>query len=291
MREYQISVVVPVYNGENTIKACIESIDHTNAEVIIVDDGSKDSTYSICKEYEKVNSNIRALHKENQGVALARKYGVEHASGKYIMFIDADDCYTPNTITRVLEVIKKYDNPDLIRFRYQKIPNGYDQYKYFPEQELFIKKEEFKEKVYPMFLDGYMLNAVWSNCVKRDLLTRIYGLSDKINVGYGEDLLLNLDIFSSIDNAVFIEDILYKYIYREGSITNTKSPEKLLKNLEDGIRVYSKLYEYLYKWDMFDQEYIKIVKEKINKTIDVITEKITEAERLRMEGYLECGRI
>lgn len=263
MRENLISVIIPAYNGMNTILNCIESIKSNTVEIIIVDDGSKDETLNICLELEKKHDNIKVFYQENQGQAVARACGIKNATGKYLMFLDCDDCYEANTISKVTEIIKKYDEPDLIRFRYKKIPDGYEQYKYFSEQEKLINKSDFKSAVYPMFLNSYMLNAVWTNCVKREIVNEIYSLEDMEDIKFGEDLLLNLEIFSTIKNVVFIEDVLYKYIYNTNSTTNVKDEKRVLRNLMDSIKVYTKLYEYLIKWDMYNEENVKLASKKI----------------------------
>lgn len=271
MNEKLISIIIPAYNGEDTIKRCIESINSSNVEIIIVDDGSQDNTLNICKEYEMKNENIKVFHQKNKGQFSARNLGIKNSTGKYVMFMDCDDYYLDNTISRIQEIIEKYCEPDLIRFRYKKTPDGYLQYEYFNEHEKVIKKENFKEQVYPMFINGYMLNAIWTNCVKREVLYKIK-LDDK-TIKFGEDLLLNLEIFSNIDKAVFIEDVLYNYEYRSNSITNSTDEKKKLKKLEDCMDVYLNLYEYLLRWNMYNIENINIIKNRIKSEITKILEK------------------
>lgn len=267
-----ISVIIPTYNAENTIQKAIESVQGQNIEIIIVIDGATDNTLKICQDIK--NDNIKILEQENQGPFEARRTGINIAQGKYIMFLDSDDCFVENTISKIEEIIKKYDEPDLIRFRYKKEPNGYEQYKYMEEDEKQVLKDNFSEEVYPMFLNGYMLNALWTNCVKKEVI-------DKVNlthntVRYGEDLLLNLDIFSNIKNVVFINDVLYKYTYQENSITNSRKIKRLLNNLEDSVKVYTTLYTYLEKWGMSTKENIDIVNKRVVKESSQIIKIIKE---------------
>ena len=89
-----ISVIIPVYNGEKYIKRCIESIKKQtfyNWEVILVDDGSKDKTGEICDKYAGEDIRIKVIHKSNEGVSIARNVGINNATGDYITFIDSDD--------------------------------------------------------------------------------------------------------------------------------------------------------------------------------------------------------
>ena len=187
------------------------------------------------------------------------------------MFLDSDDKYKKNTITKVLELIKKYKNPDLIRFRYERVPNGYEQYKYFNEEEVLIEKQDFINKVYPMFLEGYMLNSMWGSCIKKEIFNKV---CDKNNIMYGEDLLQNLEVFSNINNVVFTNEILYEYSYSQNSATTTKDIKKNIKKLEDTIFVYSLLHEYIKRWNMDTVENIRTVNNRIKIETKIIIEII-----------------
>lgn len=271
-----ISVIIPAYNSETTIEECIKSISGENVEIIVVIDGATDNTLKVCKDLQKSVKDMKIVEQQNQGPFKSRETGIKNAKGKYIMFLDADDCYFENTITRVRELIKKYNEPDLIRFRYRKMPNGYDQYKYIELDEEEIKKKDFSKRVYPMFINGYMLNALWTNCVKREIIENIKTPID--NIRYGEDLVKNLEIFSNIESVVFTNDVLYQYNYMENSMTNKKTLSNILGNLSDAIELYSLLHIYLLKWNMYSIENIQAVNKRIQKEANILIDRINEAE-------------
>ena len=270
--EKLISVIIPAYNAENTIEKCINSIKADDVEIIVVIDGATDKTEEVCKMIN--NKNLKIIKQENKGAYEARKNGIQNAKGKYIMFLDSDDTYTKNTIVRIKEIILKNPKLDLIRFRYKKYPDGYEQFKYFEENEKLVLKKDFQQEVYPMFLNSYMLNALWTNCIKKEVFNR-FSISHS-NIKYGEDLILNLEIFSNIDNALFLEDVLYNYNYRSDSITNTPEKNKIYGKLEDTINVYSKLYTYLVKWNMTNESNLKIIDERLLKETKVIIELLKQ---------------
>lgn len=189
-----------------------------------------------------------------------------------MMFLDADDRYKDNTISRMLEIIKKFQYPDLIRFRYEKIPDGYKQYPYQDKNEKKIESENFQNEVYPMFLEGYMLNAMWLNCVKTEIVKKTKICNQ--NLKYGEDLLQNLELFSHIKNVVFINDILYEYIYRSGSSTTNKATLHILKKLQDAIQVYSSLHVYLKRWGMDSVSNVNLINKRIKKETDILIEEL-----------------
>ena len=111
MENYEkVTVVVPVYNVEKYIGKCIESIikqNYKNIEIILIDDGSKDSSGKICDQYAKKDTRIKVIHKENNGVSSARNSGIDNATGKYICFVDGDDYVMNDYIEYMLELIKK----------------------------------------------------------------------------------------------------------------------------------------------------------------------------------------
>lgn len=274
--EKLISVIIPCYNANKTIERAIKSINDKDVEIVVVIDGVTDNTeQTILNLQEK---NIKIVKQPNKGQFVARKNGIINSTGKYIMFLDADDYYCLNTIQNIKDLIVKYREPDLIRFRYEKVPSAYEQYKYFEEEEKILEKKDFQKNVYPMFIDGYKLNALFTNCVKSEILKQIELANDDLR--YGEDLALNLEIFLKINNAVFTNKILYKYVATEDSITRNRSSEKWIKNLEDCITVYTSLNNYLIKWNMITEENLIKVSHRIEKESRNIIEIIKKCKKL-----------
>lgn len=106
----KVSIIVPVYGVERFLPQCIESLinqTYEDLEIILVDDGSKDNSGKICEEYAKTDNRIKVHHKTNGGLTSARNYGIEHASGEWIMHVDGDDWIEPNTIERLVEKAEK----------------------------------------------------------------------------------------------------------------------------------------------------------------------------------------
>ena len=272
MSERLISVVIPVYNEEEYIRRSIESINSDLVEIVIVNDGSTDNTLEVCREYEAKYDNIKVFTQENQGQNAARYRAIKEASGEYIMFLDSDDSYNPNTVSRVIETIEKYNHPDIIRFRYQMLPKGTLQDQYFEEQEKYVEKKDFKELVYPMFIDSYRLNALGMDCVKKSLIDSIGNEGSEVR--FGEDMLANLKMFTKANNAVFLKDVLYNYIFNEKSTTKTNNKYKLASNLEDLVVILTRLYRYLIEWDLCTTENMTYIENKFKKETGVILTRL-----------------
>ena len=108
-----ISVIIPVYNVEKTLKRCVDSVleqSYVNIEIILVDDGSTDRSTEICERYAENFSNIRVLHQENSGPSEARNNGVKIAKGEYIIFLDSDDWWESDFILKCMKKNQKSEN-------------------------------------------------------------------------------------------------------------------------------------------------------------------------------------
>ena len=116
----KISIIVPVYNIENYIGECVNSIieqDYTNYELLLIDDGSKDSSGKICDELSNNNENIVVVHKKNGGLSDARNAGIERANGEYIMFVDGDDfLYDNKCLSKIAKCIDE-TSADVIQYK------------------------------------------------------------------------------------------------------------------------------------------------------------------------------
>lgn len=128
--EYKVSVIVPVYNVEQYLRDCLDSllaqtIDHDQMEVLLINDGSTDNSLAICEEYAELFSCFKLFSKENEGLSATRNYGIERAKGKYLMYIDSDDMFTPETVKAVTDFFDTvYDEVDLVTYLDQPYRNG-----------------------------------------------------------------------------------------------------------------------------------------------------------------------
>ena len=114
-----LSIIVPVYNVEKTLNRCVDSIlmqIGEDAEILLIDDGSRDSSVKIADQYADEHENVRVFHKQNGGLSDARNYGLKHALGQYILFVDSDDELAVNTIESLLVIAAKHPEFDIVEF-------------------------------------------------------------------------------------------------------------------------------------------------------------------------------
>ena len=117
-----VSIIVPIYNSEKYLRPCIESLcnqSHADIEIILVDDGSSDSSGAICDDFANKDPRIKVVHKQNGGVSAARNDGLDMACGKYIMFVDSDDFLHPQAMEICFSFAEK-DSSDLVAFTYDR---------------------------------------------------------------------------------------------------------------------------------------------------------------------------
>ena len=117
MSSPKVSVIVPVYNAEERLKTCIESIlvqTNDDFELILVNDGSTDNSLAVCKEYASKDTRVRVIDKENSGAGETRNAGLDVATGEYIIFVDADDTIVPEMLDELLGLIKGNDDIDMV---------------------------------------------------------------------------------------------------------------------------------------------------------------------------------
>lgn len=210
----KISVIVPIYNVEKYLEKCLDSIlnqTYRYLEVILVNDGSTDSSKNICLHYEKLDERILLVSQENKGLSAARNKGLELATGDYIIFIDSDDYIAENMLEILINNIMEYD-ADIATCG---IYNVYIDKK----QALYEKKEKYvcdAEEAYRQILIGKKVPA--SICNKLIKRTCISGLSFPQGKHY-EDAFFHVDLMQRVKYVCIDTEPLYYYVHRSGSIT------------------------------------------------------------------------
>ncbi|UIK34918.1 glycosyltransferase [Lactobacillus amylovorus] len=213
-----ISVIVPVYNVESYIDKCIKSIvgqTYSNLEIILVNDGSTDNSLMQCIKWGKKDSRIIVYDKKNGGVSDARNYGIKHAHGKWIMFIDSDDWVSPYFCEFALCAVAS-TNSDLGMFRYTKVDSekDLDVSKLSNENYQNLKK---KEAISLILDDSQVGNYAMNKIYKKDLFKKY-----QFQVGKTfEDIGLIYKIVDEAKRCVFIDCSLYYYFQRKNSLMHS----------------------------------------------------------------------
>ena len=210
----QISIIVPVYNTARYISRCIDSIlaqSFTDFELILVNDGSIDNSGIICDEYAQKDNRITVIHKENSGTSSARNCGLETASGKYITFIDSDDCILPNYLADIC-----YDY-DLVICGVETIGN--EKVIDFSNREGVLSNKSEIGNWFIADCNMLYLTAIWSKLFRRDIITDNQLKFDTMLVR-GEDTIFVYNYLCHCKNIKLVQSASYHYYI------NTLNPDK-----------------------------------------------------------------
>lgn len=221
MTEPLVSIIVPIFNVEEYVSECVESIikqSYRNVQIILVDDGSTDKSGEICEKYALQDIRIEVIHQKNMGLVSARKSGLQKAIGKYIGFVDGDDYIKPNMYGELIKEIERHD-ADFVHSGI--IRNGEKIIDYKGEVIKFKNRSEREDFVKRMVLypPYYVSPSIWSKLFKAEFIKKCYN-KVPINCQYGEDLFNLCICIENCKKFVLLEEAYYCYRYREESITN-----------------------------------------------------------------------
>ena len=223
----KISVIVPVYNVEQYLERCVDSIinqTYKNLEIILVNDGSTDNSGQICDELAKKDSRIRVIHKKNGGLSDARNVGINEAKSDLIGFIDSDD-YIDEDMYEVLMNNLKDANADL------SMCGHYDVYNNVPEEQVADKKiwELSSKDAIKMVMGAKILSVTAVNKLyKKSLFSDL-----KFEIGkIAEDAFIMIKLLDKCNVVVATNEKKYYYVHRENSITTQKFSTKFLNVIE-----------------------------------------------------------
>ncbi len=273
----RVTIIIPAYNCEKYIEKCLASVlEQTGAEieVIVVNDGSADSTPEILKRYE---GRIEIINRENGGAARARNTGLERAGGDYVMFLDSDDTLEKGAVERLVKKAEE-TKADIVRFRYKNVlPDGNEYVpEYQPDKERLILKKDFKKEVYPLFMEGITLNSVCFSMFRREITD---GLSFRDDMKIAEDAVFSLDAFTRAQSVLFLPDVMYAYLQTGSGLTGTAAT--LTRKYADNYRFALATINHLKEWGMDSPKArIKALFRPIRLTIDKIKRmKLAEANK------------
>ena len=226
-----ISVIVPIYNSEkyldNTIKSIINQT-YKNLEIILVDDGSTDKSYEICKKYQKKDNRIKLFHQKNKGVSSARNKGIENSNGEYITFIDSDDLIDKRMYEKLFTAFD--NNIDYVFCDYKIKKNMVNNSNKILDMTIY-------DKIYKSFpYDG---GANW--CLYRKKIIKKYNIKFRENLFFAEDLdFLISYLIRCKKNIKYVDEKLYYYVNNSDSITkkeDTKLKSKITKNYFEAVKL------------------------------------------------------
>lgn len=224
----KLSVIIPIYNVEDYVEECLESIvkqSYNDLEIICINDGSTDNSRAVVEKCAKKDSRVTVINQKNAGVSEARNNGIDHASGEYITFVDPDDLLELNAYETAMNVFEKED-VDLVVWGYEVFPFSGTWY----EKAGKVPAKSYKSDSINAYFNEKSSTVVWNKIYKSNLI-KDNSIRFKKGLKYGEDIHFNLLVFPKAKNIKFIPDKLYNYrIKREGSATTAFGRKTKLEN-------------------------------------------------------------
>ncbi|MCD8158160.1 MAG: glycosyltransferase [Clostridiales bacterium] len=235
----KLSVVVPIYNVENYIRDCVESLQNQtlkDIEIILVDDGSPDNCGRIIDEYAAGDDRIKVIHKPNGGVSAARNDGLKAVSGEYVLFCDSDDMMEPDAFEKLYKAGSEND-ADVVVGDVYRIINGEKKYtRFFAKPFCTDDRKILDELVKVDFIRKYCHDAPaegpafgyggpWNKAVKRSFLEKAGICFDTSLKGIFDDILYTAYLYAEAKKVVYITEPVYDYRILEGSVTHSYKAE------------------------------------------------------------------
>ena len=278
------SVIVPVYNVEAYLEKCVQSIlrqTEQDFELLLVDDGSTDSSGQLCEELAKKDSRIRVIHQENQGLGGARNTGIREAKGDWLLLVDSDDWIEPEILEKSLEAGLR-EEADMVVFPFRSVDEEGRELAVFRENIPVGRAFALKERK-----DILLTAPVAWNKLYRTAFFRETGLAYPSRVWY-EDIRTTPKLMALARRMVFLGDIGYNYLQRQGSIMNSG---KVARNVEI-IEAFDDILPWFREHGLFsayrqELEYLAVFHAYLTASVRVILADRKSPLLARLAAYLQ----
>ena len=268
MEAYKISMIIPVYNAEQYLKKCVDSVraqTYGNLEIMLVDDGSTDSSGELCDAYAEKDERIRVVHKENGGLVSAWKAGVEECSGEYVSFLDSDDWIDPEMLSEMSAYLTGNDREMVISDYIIERDGGSQEYVWQKLVPGVYGRKEIEEKIFPCLLGQEERYITISRCMKlisKRLIAENGSYTDPAII-VGEDTTIMLPVLLDCQRIVAMDHkAYYHYLYVKESMVH-KYNEKLTENIRKLIQTTDRILKDKFTGDKLEEQQSHLDQESV----------------------------
>lgn len=271
-----VSIIVPIYNAQDHIARCVESIrrqTYRNLEILLLNDGSQDVSLQVCQMYAGVDKRILLIDKANSGVAATRNLGLQFARGKYLQFVDADDTLQPNATELLVDRAEKY-NADLVIAHYNRItpprprseeaeakrprpprPDKVQTFGFLLEGPM--NKQEFAAGLMQEPASFYY-GVMWNKLYRADIVRAHEDIVCAEELDWSEDLYFNLSYIRYAESFYALSTPIYNYYNTPGSAVHTVlNPVNVVTTRAALFNYYKDLYEHLGLYEEYKPQIYK----------------------------------
>ena len=249
-----VSIIVPIYNAENYLRRCVDSIlnqEYTDFELLLVNDGSTDASGDICEEYGDQDPRVIVIQKENTGVSDSRNRALDRARGKYLQFLDSDDWITPDATRLFVRAAEEY-GCDMVISDFYRVVGERLSTKGDIEEEGVLTREEFAAHMMENPADFYY-GVLWNKLYRRDIVEE-HNLRMDTNINWCEDFMFNLEYIRYAKVFYALHAPIYYYVKRKGSLASQGI------NISKTVKMKLNVFEYynnFYKHVLEEEDYEK----------------------------------
>ena len=249
-----VSIVVPIYNAENYLRRCVDSIlnqEYTDFELLLVNDGSTDASGDICEEYGAQDPRVIVIQKENTGVSDSRNRALDRARGKYLQFLDSDDWITPDATRLFVRAAEEY-GCDMVISDFYRVVGERLSTKGDIEEEGVLTREEFAAHMMENPADFYY-GVLWNKLYRRDIVEE-HNLRMDTDINWCEDFMFNLEYIRYAKVFYALHAPIYYYVKRKGSLASQGI------NISKTVKMKLNVFEYynnFYKHVLEEEDYEK----------------------------------
>ena len=239
-----VSIIVPIYNAAIDLVPCLESIRHQkyrNLEILLVNDGSSDSSLEICRMYARLDPRIVIIDKENSGVSGTRNVAIERATGKYLQFVDADDALDLHATRLMVETIEESQS-DLLISHYCSVARSERTTVYgFLPPDAVMDKSQFARYLMEEPASFYY-GVMWNKLYKREIIMA-HGIRCNEDFSWSEDMLFNLEYIRYAERFCSLRTPVYYYTrQKKNSLSAKVTPARVLTTKAELFKYYKQLY-------------------------------------------------
>lgn len=238
----KVSVIVPVYNVEQYLDECVNSLvyqSYENIEIILVDDGSRDNSFEKCKIWTQKDNRVKLLKNSHRGVSVARNVGIDSSTGDWLCFVDSDDYAEPNMLETLVGEARK-SNPDFVIGGFYAVSEkrkdscsffsdsliftrDTNEYQFEKLQDLKGRNLLIKEAIVGSSNKYTNVGVPWGKIYRKSYI-REYKIAFVEGLSRMQDTIFNLDVFRSFQKGIYVNKPVYNYRLRNGSVTKEYNP-------------------------------------------------------------------
>jgi glycosyltransferase involved in cell wall biosynthesis len=256
-----VSIIVPVYNAQDFLERCVDSIlqqEYTNFELLLLDDGSTDRSPEICDRYAEADKRVRVIHKENSGVSATRNLALDSAKGKYLQFVDSDDWIAADATRLFVQTAEEYAC-DMVICDFYRVVGERVSHKGDIKAKGVLSIEEFAGYMMEDPADFYY-GVLWNKFYRNDIIKK-HNLRMDNSISWCEDFMFNLEYLRYAEHVCPIHNPLYYYVKRKGSLVSQGlSLSKTIKMKRDVFSYYNNFYKHILDEEQYEKNRLQVYK-------------------------------